>query len=277
MDKQFQVNKDKCISCGLCVKDCSTMAIKMGDDNKPYMSQNGNSRCMACQHCLAICPVGAISIQGKNAENSTLYSELSSEQTLLAIKNRRSCRNYKTEDVSLETIEKLKEMLNYVPTGRNNHNLLFSITNTRKETDVIRDIVCKKLLKLIRFFPFSLAAKKYSRYTKLLKNGTDIIFRNAPHVIVACSPIDAPCADVDPIIALSYFELYANSLGLGTCWCGLAQNCFKIIPEMKKFFNIPKGYKPVYVMLFGYPSLNYTRHTQPIKYTFVSPNSNCIN
>ena len=137
MDKQFQVNKDKCISCGLCVKDCSTMAIKMGDDNKPYMSQNGNSRCMACQHCLAICPVGAISIQGKNAENSTLYSELSSEQTLLAIKNRRSCRNYKTEDVSLETIEKLKEMLNYVPTGRNNHNLLFSITNTRKETDVI--------------------------------------------------------------------------------------------------------------------------------------------
>ena len=276
MSKNFIIDKNKCISCGLCVKDCSTVSIKLGEDNKPFMTEKGEANCMSCQHCLAICPTSAISILGKNPQNSTTFAELFPENILNTIKNRKSCRHFKEEDVPKEIIEKLKFMLNYVPTGRNNHNLLFSIVDKRKDADIIREYVNKNLLKLIKTFPFNFVAKKYSRYTKLLEKNIDIIFRNAPHIIVACSPVDAPCADIDPVIALSYFELYANSLGLGTCWCGLAQNCFKILPKIKDFFNIPKGYKPVYVMLFGLPSLKYHRHTQPIEYKFVSPKPDCL-
>lgn len=276
MNKNFSIDKDKCIGCGLCIKDCSTIAIKMGEDNKPFMTEKGNINCMSCQHCLAICPTGAISILGKSSTNSTQPLPTSNEEILNVIKSRKSCRHYKEEDVPEEIIEQLKYMLNYVPTGRNNHNLLFSIVDKRKDADIIREYVNKNLLKLTKRFPFNIAAKKYARYAKLLEKGVDIIFRNAPHIIVACSPIDAPCANIDPVIALSYFELYANSLGLGTCWCGLAQNCFKILPKMKDFFNIPKGYKPVYVMLFGLPTLKYARHTQPIEYKFTSPNVNCF-
>lgn len=274
MNKNFVVDKEKCTGCGLCVKDCSTVAIKLDDNNNPYMTENGNINCMECQHCLAICPTGAISILGKKPEHSSTIEDFSPENILNTIKTRKSCRHFKQEDVSPETINQLKSMLNYVPTGRNNHNLLFSIVDKRKDADVIREYVNKNLLKLIKQFPFNFIAKKYARYTKLLEKNIDIIFRNAPHIIVACSPVDAPCANIDPVIALSYFELYANSLGLGTCWCGLAQNCFKMLPKMKSLFNIPKGYKPVYVMLFGQPALKYSRHTQPIEYTFVSPNVN---
>ena len=88
-------------------------------------------------------------------------------------------------------------------------------------------------------------------------------------MIVVSSSIKAPCANVDPIIALSYIELYANSLGLGTCWCGFAQSCFKIMPKLSEFVKIPDGYKPVYAMLIGYPSVNYPRVTMPEEFPIV--------
>ena len=85
-------------------------------------------------------------------------------------------------------------------------------------------------------------------------------------MIVVSSAINAPCANVDPIIALSYIELYAQSLGLGTCWCGFAQSCFKIMPKLSKMVDIPDGYKSVYVMLLGKPAVKYQRTAVPSKF-----------
>ena len=99
MNKKFSIDKDKCIGCGLCIKDCSTIAIKMGEDNKPFMTEKGNINCMSCQHCLAICPTGAISILGKSSTNSTQPLPTSNEEILNVIKSRKSCRHYKEEDV----------------------------------------------------------------------------------------------------------------------------------------------------------------------------------
>ena len=82
-------------------------------------------------------------------------------------------------------------------------------------------------------------------------------------MIVVSSSIKAPCANVDPIIALSYIELYAQSLGLGTCWCGFAQTCFKLIPKLSSVVEIPDGYKPVYVMLLGKSAVKYHRTVLP--------------
>ena len=85
-------------------------------------------------------------------------------------------------------------------------------------------------------------------------------------MIIVSSKISAPCANVDPIIALSYIELYAQSLGLGTCWCGFAQACFKILPKLSSMVKIPDDYKPVYVMLIGNPAVKYSRKTMPEKF-----------
>ena len=85
-------------------------------------------------------------------------------------------------------------------------------------------------------------------------------------MIVVSSPITAPCATVDPIIALSYIELYANNLGLGTCWCGYAHKCIQLFPELCEDLEIPGGYTPVYAMLLGIPSVEYKRTIQPEPY-----------
>jgi len=54
------VEKEKCISCGLCVKVCPNQAIKLIEETKkPRISL---SRCIFCGECADACPVKAITM-----------------------------------------------------------------------------------------------------------------------------------------------------------------------------------------------------------------------
>ena len=107
-------------------------------------------------------------------------------------------------------------------------------------------------------------------YVNAIENGEDVIFRGAPHMVIVSVPLNAPCAGVDPMIALSYFELYAQSMGVGTLWCGFADACFKLMPDMCDYIGVPDGYKVSYVMLFGKPDIKYARITQPEEFEIES-------
>ena len=263
----FTVDADKCIHCGLCEKDCISQIIKLNADKIPQILPQDENSCLKCQHCLAICPAGAISILDKQPENSVSCDNLPQSDSLLnLIQSRRSCRNYKHENLSPELIQKLKEMLIFPPTGCNNHNLHFAIIDDVDVMDRFRNRTNNKLKKLLVNGGNKLISRKFDRYKKAIINGEDVIYRNAPHLIVVSSPISAPCANEDGIIALSYFELYAQTLGIGTCWCGFAQMCIKLFPDLCEFLEIPDGYKPVYAMLFGPADIKYSRTVQPDEY-----------
>ena len=259
--KTITIDKEKCVRCGLCINDCLAGCIAFDSENYPQMVNE--ARCISCQHCLAICPTGALTFNDKNPQNS---EEVEYNDILRLIKSRRSVRQYKEENVPEEVMKKLKEMLPYIPTGCNARELHFSIVETKSAMDVIRKRVNELLVKTLSYKAISPLLDKFSRYKDALINGEDVIFRNAPHMIVVSSSITAPCATVDPIIALSYFELYAQHLGLGTCWCGFGEVCLKFFPEICEMLEIPSGYKPVYVMLFGEPKVKYQRTIQPEPY-----------
>ncbi len=259
--KTISIDKEKCTHCGLCINDCLSGCIAFDNENYPQMIDE--TRCISCQHCLAICPVGALSFCGKKPENS---EEVEYNDIFSLIKSRRSVRQYKNEEISNEKMSKLKDMLNYVPTGCNSHSLHFSIVEEKSAMDIIRKRVNELLVKTLSYKAISPLVNKFSRYKDALLNGEDVIFRGAPHMIVASSPLSAPCAAVDPVIALSYFELCAQNLGVGTCWCGFGEVCLKFFPEICDMLEIPSGYKPVYVMLFGPPAVKYRRTIQPEPY-----------
>lgn len=263
---KLEFNKEKCIQCGACIKDCITYSIEFGEDNFPQYSEGGESRCISCQHCFAVCPTGAITFDNKTPEEAENSSFANPEDILKTIKSRRSIRQFKQEDISEENFTKLKKMLPFIPTGCNYNGLHFSIIETKSAMDYIRDYTNRKLLKLISNKFTAKYTGKFAKYKYVIENGEDIIYRNAPSMVVVSSSIHAPCANVDPIIALSYIELYAQSLGIGTCWCGFAQACFKLMPKLSQMIDIPDGYKPVYVMLLGYPSIEYKRTVLPEKF-----------
>ena len=136
--------------------------------------------------------------------------------------------------------------------------------------DKFRNLVNSKINAIFENKKLNFITNRFKRYKSAFSGKEDVIFRGAPHMIVISSPIDAPCKDIDPIINLSYFELLAQSLGVGTLWCGFAQICLKIFPELCSFLEIPDKYKPAYVMLFGPTDTKYARTIQPEEYKLVS-------
>ncbi|MCI1273709.1 MAG: nitroreductase family protein [Clostridiaceae bacterium] len=266
-EMKFVVDKEKCIHCGLCVKDCSVMAIGLGENKTPKVLPGGESRCFRCQHCMCICPVGAISIMGKNPENSpSIKDEVTSEELLNLMQSRRSCRHYKQENVSEEDIKKLKNVLNYPPTGCNDRGLHFAIIDNIDVMNKFRDKVNSAIVNAVATKSNQLVVEKFGDVAKMIEHGRDLLFRGAPHMVIVSVDESSSCKDIDPIIALSYFELYAKSLGLGTCWCGFVYWALTFLPELQEQLQIPENHKLSYVMLFGKPENKYKRCIQPNPY-----------
>ena len=69
----FYVDKEKCIGCGLCEKVCPGGILHLNAERKCEMEDIdgfGWNGCWKCEHCLAVCPKGAITIFGKKPEDS---------------------------------------------------------------------------------------------------------------------------------------------------------------------------------------------------------------
>ena len=103
----FNVNKEKCIGCSQCVKDCPVSDISLVDNK----AEINNERCFKCGHCIAICPVEAVSTDDYNMEEVIPYDKakftVDAENLLNFIKFRRSVRRFKNKEVEKEKIEKI--------------------------------------------------------------------------------------------------------------------------------------------------------------------------
>jgi len=89
----------------------------------------------------------------------------------------------------------------------------------------------------------------------------DVILRGAPHVLIVSAPPDVSTAREDLALALAYFELMAQSAGLGTCWCGMLKMVLKTLPDLKALIGVPPGHA-YYGMLFGVPAVRHRRTVQ---------------
>ena len=260
--KQFTVNKELCTQCGACAKDCPVGVIKM--DEFPVMEKKG---CFECQQCLAVCPTAALSILGRDPADSTpLKGNLPSPQQMTTlIKGRRSVRQYKDEDLEPEQLQQLLDTAWHAPTGVNVQSVQFTVISDRENMNKFRDEVYAKLEEILpeeapagdhvlQFLIWGVQGRK--------KYGTDMIFRGAPHMIVTSSPKSAPCGNADSHIALSYFELLAQSMGIGTVWNGMIKDALHKIPELSTRLGIPDDHQLGYVMAFGKPAVRYHRTAQ---------------
>ncbi len=103
----------------------------------------------------------------------------------------------------------------------------------------------------------------FAGIVKAWDKGTDVIFREAPHLLVVSVPKQGPTPAADGYIALSTFEILASSHGLGTLWDGFATWALvHIAPKVGARLGIPESHELVYVMLFGHPAVQYHRSVQ---------------
>ena len=259
MAHTITVDKEKCINCGLCIKDCFIGCLGFDGGKTPGYLPGMDQNCAGCQHCMTVCPKGALSLDGMDPDELQNPVFADPDDLLGMIKSRRSVRSYKQKDVPTEKMEKIKEMLSYPPTGGNLDNLHFTIVGSKEKMDEIRKVTYDAISKLT---PDSSMYHMKGFVEASVAAGRDIVYASAPAMIVGAvhKQMFAPgCDTVDPIIALSYFELYAASLGLGTLWDDFAVTVATAIPEVYAKLEIPEDYKLSFILTFGEPAVKYPR------------------
>lgn len=260
----IEIDRDLCIRCHECVKDCAAMILKPGPDGVPAVVPELEKYCMNCQHCLSVCPKGAVTCRGTTPERCASIGRLPDPESMFhLIRQRRSVRRFRPDPVPSDVMHNLKESLAWSPTGCNDHRLFFCVLEDPEEMAFFREETGRMLRRMIRCGIMRLVYPGYKRFLREIMNGEDVIFRSAPHMIVAATPKNAPCKEADPWIALSYFDLFAQSFGLGTCWCGFGVHAFRLNRKLRRRLDLPPGYQVGSVLLFGEPAVHYPRATCP--------------
>ncbi len=259
----FEIDASRCTQCGQCVKSCQAELLSLD----PYPTILNDDLCILCGHCLAVCPTGAVSVGGAQPEDSLPVARKHNPESLKALMlSRRSMRHFKNKDVPSEVIDDLLATAWTAPTGANRRALQFSVVADRATMQKFRTLTYQKVAESIKAPALQQhMAMPYMRHAIMTwaDSKQDIIFRGAPHALVVSSLPEAATGDEDALIALSYFEIYAQSLGLGTLWDGLLTWAVKdFAPCLQMALGVEKGAKVHYALVFGYAGLTYRRTVQ---------------
>jgi nitroreductase/NAD-dependent dihydropyrimidine dehydrogenase PreA subunit len=259
---QFQIDEERCTQCGECAEVCPASVISMND----YPAISNEEGCYRCQHCLAVCPTGAVSILGIDPDACTELEgnmpDASRLETL--IKGRRSVRKYSDKDLDPALIDELLDTASHAPTGVNAQAVLFTVVREGAVMKGLRQEVMAQLTQLNDDgkLPEGLVEQYIGMAVEAWKEGMDIIFRGAPHLLITSAPKDAPCPVQDTHIALTTFQLMAHARGVGTLWDGMVMMALSLIPELAARLGIPENHMVGYAMVFGEPAVEYHRTVQ---------------
>lgn len=262
----FRVERETCTQCGQCVGDCPSRIIVMDGEGYPAIAPEKEPFCLRCEHCLAICPAGAISILGYRPEESLPlaggYPDPLQLETLIA--GRRSVRRYKPENLDAALMQKLLDVAWHAPTGVNSRQVRFTVLDDRTKVARLRDEVMEGLMRLDREGKLPASKAYYAKFVKIWeKHRVDLVFREAPHLVIASAPKSLSTPKEDCLIALATFELYAQACGVGTLWNGIASWAIdEMLPDIRRSLGIPDDHLFSYAMLFGKSAVRYARTVQ---------------
>lgn len=267
----MRVNRDICIGCQLCIKDCIVSDILLVDQK----AQIKNEACIQCGHCVAICPVKAV-----DTTNETEYTmldvqeydrttfQIEPEQLLRFMKYRRSIRQFKKRPIEEVKIQQILEAGKYAQTGGNVQDVSYVVV--QEQIDTLRAMTLSALKMQAEIFlqdeTTSVLLRTYAKmwqkmYQDYVTNpmGEDKLFSQAPLLIIvkAKRPINGA-------IAATKMEMMIQALGLGTYFSGFLERALTIDPEIAPFLGIESTEQFVACLVVGYPKVAYKR-TAPRK------------
>lgn len=259
----FAVDEEKCGLCGTCVAACPAGLIEMSDaDSVPTSAGGDDDACRDCGHCVAACPNEAFSHRNMGPEQCIPIREdlhVNAEQIGQLMRGRRSVRNYEDRAVARETISELLDIARFAPSGCNTqpvHWLVIYDTNqVRRISGMVVDGI-RHILKQESELPLR---DILERLVKAWDDGSDIVSRGSPHLIVAHGPKEDPGSPSAGIIAQTYLELAASAFGLGACWIGLVDMTANTWPPLRQFLGLPEGHVVLGTMAVGRPKFKYAR------------------
>jgi nitroreductase len=164
-------------------------------------------------------------------------------ETLTTIKQRRSIRAFKDEQIKDEELQAVVEAGTYAPSARNQQAWHFTVIQNKELLATLSSEAKKAALQLDNEFIRQAAS-----------NENFNIFYGAPTLIIVSGDEKAMVIDFDCAAANQTMLLAAQSVGLGSCWINFVMFLFNSPAGAKyiKQLGIPAGYKPYCSVALGY-------------------------
>ena len=254
------INQEKCSQCKRCITDCTRGLFKEDSSGKVIRLADKMNRCNFCGKCVAICKENAIIWEGNWEDDVESYpgvknykENISYENLMQLLKAKRSVRQYKTKKVSQELLKKVFEAMRYASSADNRRAWRFSVVS---DSSLIRKLSQESIKIVYQYIGFPSAEAALSYFDSIDK---DPIFHKAPAVIFLTTGPTGSMPLTDAGIVLTYGQLAAHTLGLATCWIGMAHS-LGTNKEMMKIIGLEGQIHGV--LAIGYPAVKYY-HTPP--------------
>ena len=284
----IQIDPKLCDGCGLCVTVCPSETISI--INKTAQITGDES--LTCGHCIAICPMDAISLKnsefGKIDFNTFTYENkwikhgnFETSELVRLMLSRRSCRNFKNENVDRNILEDLIKIGITAPSGSNCQDWTFTIIPTKKDVasfgkkigaffkklnKLSKNIILRKGMTLFGNKKLEFYYENYYESVKETielyeKEGIDKLFHGATAVVLVGGLKESSCPSEDALLATQNILLGAHSMGLGSCVIGFASNAIANDAKLKKDLGIDKNEAIYSVIALGYPNEKFRKLT----------------
>lgn len=272
------VNQEKCIKCGACMELClSAEVFKRINGRVEAVSPE---RCWQCGQCVAACPRSAVLHSGFTLEECPTVSthSVSIDDMTAIFRSRRSLRVFCNKPVERDKVEKLIDISRWVPSAQNEQSVDWLAIDdperikyySRRTVEAL--LQTAKLVKNPLLRPFISMAVGKEQMKKALESineldglakkqlkGKDLVFYNAPVVLVAHVPKGSYFGRDNVVYAAYNLMLAAQKMNLGTCQIGFFNVALDRSRTLRKELGLPSDRQAELTLVLGYPEYGYYR------------------
>jgi nitroreductase/NAD-dependent dihydropyrimidine dehydrogenase PreA subunit len=255
------VDQERCLHDGLCIASCPISVLERQTTLAGAVPTSSHGqRCIRCGHCVAVCHTGALALTflpRSDLRPIAAAHGISPEQAEQLLQARRSIRRYRDKLVPREIIARALDSARFAPSGANLQPVAWTVLSGPAAVHKLAAGVLEWTRALVAQRDPLAQRFGFARFAVAWENGEDLILRHAPHVVLAHTSASDPMGPGAATIAVTYFQLAASALRLGTCWAGYLQIALGMSPDVVKLAGIPEGRQAHAATMLGYAKNEY--------------------
>lgn len=257
----IQIDKSRCVGCGLCVRDCFPGALSLEEHRAVLTAKES---CIGCGHCIGVCPKNALGDDRLPMDDvQPVGVPAPPEELLSMMRSRRSCRHYQKKPVPEELLENIIQAVRACPTAKNLQETRFIVVTER--IPALLDAALEALgalgkaqLEATQEPGERRRAENFIRWAARRKEDPqfDPLFFGAPLLLMLVSSGQTAR---DTAAGAAYGELMAASQGLGCLYSGYFTACAGVSREIPKILGLEEHETVVRCLVLGYPDIKFQR------------------
>jgi nitroreductase/NAD-dependent dihydropyrimidine dehydrogenase PreA subunit len=276
---EIVVDQTACVRCGACVDVCSIANVFELDEKHAVPARPES--CWNCGQCVAVCPTDAIDHDAFPLEECPIIDAEkipSLESLSVALRARRSCRDFQPKPVPREIVRDLASITRWAPSAHNLQAFDWIAFDDRARIAALSKATVEQMGRYGRLLqnPFLRPLLYLALDRELVRRGRqsqsgiaalvarasrgeDPIFHHAPVVLIGHSPRGSLFGRDDAIYATYNLMLAAERLELGTCQIGFFQAVVERSARLRRAIALPEQRAPQVAVALGYPRHSFRR------------------